>query len=312
MNYFFLFIIILVSFLISYKINLKINNFDEPGESKIHKKKILTSGGLVPFFILTFIIAYLIYSKNENFSLYYYSIPQIWLAPISILILIFVSFFDDLNFIPFQLRLFIQLSIVFLCISLIPVNYNYTFQTPIFNGNIPIKLDIFITIIFWAFIINSTNFIDGYDGMFSFQIISNFLGLSIIFYFLNENFHFLVSLMMFFIGVIFLPFNLGKKFKMFIGDTGTIPAGFILGWMIISLINMGYFFSAVILNIFFITDVILTLLKRLINKRSIFIRHNDFLFKKMIIKYGTKNYFIFGILIQITLILLSLYLFSIK
>ena len=122
-----------------------------------------------------------------------------------------------------------------------PVNQDFNFQTPLFNGFVPLKLDIILTIILWTFVINSTNFIDGYDGMFSFQISSNFLALSVIFFIIEEIFYFQVSLLMFFIGFIFLGFNLSKKYKMYIGDAGSIPAGFILGWMIISLINMGYY-----------------------------------------------------------------------
>ena len=79
-----------------------------------------------------------------------------------------------------------------------------------------------------------------------------------------------------FIGFIFLGFNLSKKYKMYIGDAGSIPAGFILGWMIISLINMGYYISAVLVNLLFL-DVIITLIIRLVKRKSIFIRHNDFL-----------------------------------
>ena len=91
----------------------------------------------------------------------------------TILILLFISFFDDLNYIPFQLRLFLQLILVYLCISLFPVNQNYNFQTPIFDGLIPLKIDIVITII-WTFIINFKILLM-VNGMFSFQIIKFFI-----------------------------------------------------------------------------------------------------------------------------------------
>lgn len=299
-------LLIIFSFFLSYFFNLKIKNFDKPGKNKVQKVKVLTSAGLFPFIILTLILFYYIYFSNTVHSEYFYSVPQKWLAPTCISIFVLISFYDDLNFIPFQIRLFLQLILVYLSISLLPVNQDFNFQTPLFNGFVPLKLDIILTIILWTFVINSTNFIDGYDGMFSFQISSNFLALSVIFFIIEEIFYFQVSLLMFFIGFIFLGFNLSKKYKMYIGDAGSIPAGFILGWMIISLINMGYYISAVLVNLLFFLDVIITLIIRLVKRKSIFIRHNDFFFKKIIINYGEKKYFLFAIPLQILMVLLSI------
>jgi len=308
MIYLLQFITILISFFISYKINKSIKNFDKPGKNKIQKIKVLTSGGIVPFILLAFIIFCSIYFSTSEYSDYYFNIPNIWMAPLSILIFTLISFYDDLHYIAFQARLFLQLSIVYLCVSLLPVNPDFNFQTPIFNGLLPVKIDMILTITFWVFIINSTNFIDGYDGMFSFQIATCFFALSIIFFIINEIFHFQVSLLMVFVGVLFIPFNLGKKFKMYIGDAGSIPAGFILGWMIISLINMGHLLSALLINLFFMSDILIVLLKRIIIKKSIFIRHNDFIFKRSIVKYGVKKYYSISIFTQIVLISISIYL----
>ena len=61
----------------------------------------------------------------------------------------------------------------------------------------------------------------------------------------------MISILILIIGILFLFFNFGKKYKMYIGDVGSIPTGFILGWMLISLANMGYFFTAIILNSLF-------------------------------------------------------------
>ena len=111
---------------------------------------------------------------------------------------------------------------------------------------------------------------------------------------------------MLFIGILFIPFNFGKKFKMYIGDTGSIPSGFILGWMLISLINMGYYLSAILINFLFLVDVVVTLIIRLIKKKSIFIRHNDFFFKKIIRKYGERKYFTYALPLQTIMIVLSI------
>lgn len=299
-------IIIFCCFLLSYKINYLIKNFDTPGQNKIHKQKVLTSGGFIPLLISSFIIFYYIYFSEIEFSYYYSMIPQIWMAPVSLVTLILISFYDDYKYIPFQIRLIAQLSIVYLCISLFPINPAFNIQTPLFLGSLPIKLDIIITIFFWTFVINSTNFIDGYDGMYSFQTISNFLGLSVIFFILKEDFHFKTSILILVVGTLFLFFNFGKKYKMYIGDVGSIPTGFILGWMLISLANMGHLITAIILNSFFLFDVVYTLISRILRKKSIFSRHNDFIFKKFIIRKGLKRYLLWAVPLQLIITITSI------
>ena len=64
------FIIIFISFYLSYLINLKFKNFDQPGKDKIHKTKVLTSGGLIPFF-LSLILFFIIYFDNFIYSDYF-------------------------------------------------------------------------------------------------------------------------------------------------------------------------------------------------------------------------------------------------
>ena len=67
---------------------------------------------------------------------------------------------------------------------------------------------------------------------------------------------------------------------MYIGDAGSIPSGFVLGWMTISLINMGYYFKWNFNKYFILARCCNHTFKRIYNKKSIFIRHNDFIFKK--------------------------------
>ena len=307
---FYYFAIIFISFYLGRYFNVKIKNYDLPGNDKVHEEKVITSGGLLPLLSISILICYFIFFKNYN-SNYYNNIPQLWIAPLAILILTLISFLDDINYIPYQFRLISQIVVVFFCISLFPINFTYHFQTPIFNGLLPVKLDVILTIFFWIFIINSSNFIDGYDGMYSFQTVTTFFGLGVIFFLLDETFHLQISILLLLAGIIFLPFNLNKKQKLFIGDTGSIPTGFILGWLLISLANMGYLLSAILINLFFILDIAITLIIRILQRKSIFIRHNDFFFKKIIFKKGPKNYFIVSFIIQIILIAISIFLITI-
>ena len=108
-------------------------------------------------------------------------------------------------------------------------------------------------------------------------------------------------------GIIFIFFNFSKRNKTFIGDTGTIPIGFIIGWLTLTLCDLGHLVSALLITFYYIFDVIFTLSKRIFQKKSIFIRHNDFIFKKIYLKLGIKKLFFVIIPINILLIILSVY-----
>ena len=128
MIYLIKFILIYFSFYLSFFINKKFKNFDQPGLNKTHKKKVLNSGGIGPMLILTVGILYSMFYGQFEYSDYFYNIPQLWVAPTSILIFTLISFYDDFNYIPYQVRLCVQLSIIYLCISLFPINPEYNFQ----------------------------------------------------------------------------------------------------------------------------------------------------------------------------------------
>jgi UDP-N-acetylmuramyl pentapeptide phosphotransferase/UDP-N-acetylglucosamine-1-phosphate transferase len=101
-------------------------------------------------------------------------------------------------------------------------------------------LSVTITTIFFLVIINSFNLIDGVDGLAgSFAIIAAlFFGYN---FYVNQNFS------MFFISIIiigslisFLIFNLSKKDKIFMGDTGSMVVGFLLAYQAVNFINIDF------------------------------------------------------------------------
>jgi UDP-N-acetylmuramyl pentapeptide phosphotransferase/UDP-N-acetylglucosamine-1-phosphate transferase len=51
--------------------------------------------------------------------------------------------------------------------------------------------------------------------------------------------------------------------KVFMGDTGSIALGFLLGWLMIDLAWRGFWAAAMILPLYFVADATLTLLKRI-------------------------------------------------
>ena len=99
-------------------------------------------------------------------------------------------------------------------------------------GNIHLgQLGIPITIFMVVGVCNAFNMLDGMDGLVSLVSITAISALAVVLFF-NKSFYeipFFISLSL----IVFLLFNLGlmgKKWKMFLGDGGSMWLGFLLAW----------------------------------------------------------------------------------
>ena len=79
----------------------------------------------------------------------------------------------------------------------------------------------------------------------------------------------------------FLPWNWHKA-KIMLGDAGSIPIGFLLGFLLINLAISGYFAAAFILPLYFLADASLTLFKRLITGKKIWQAHNEHYYQRAV------------------------------
>jgi UDP-N-acetylmuramyl pentapeptide phosphotransferase/UDP-N-acetylglucosamine-1-phosphate transferase len=122
--------------------------------------------------------------------------------------------------------------------------------------------------------------IDGLSGMLGVLIFSIF---GAFFYFSAHYFYFLLSVLGIGFLLAFLRFNLSKKDKIFMGDTGSLIIGFLIAIMTIRFLTMsefeynrimidpGYKFFIVLSVLFFpIIDVARVIVMRLLNKRGPF------------------------------------------
>lgn len=295
-----------IAFFLSYLFNKKINNYDLPSDFKQHKKKTITSGGIFPFLLLGIFCIILFYLRFDSLLYKSPNLPFFLVIPFGIIVFAIISFFDDLKSLSIQLRLTCQFCIVFFSIAALPVNIDLGFQTPIFKGDLNTKIDLFITMIFWVYFINATNFYDGADGLLGCQLIN--FGLSYYLIFNNLKIYLIseISLLVFFIGISFLFFNFSKKYKMFLGDTGSIVSGYLFGFLTIRLISEGYYIAPFLISFTILIDILLSLSLRIYKRRSIFVRHNEFMFKFIIKKYSLKMYLFIVFITQFTLSLIAI------
>ena len=99
---------------------------------------------------------------------------------------------------------------------------------------------IMLTVFFFVLLINAYNLIDGVDGLAgSYAIaVTVFFGL---FYFANgNNSMFFLSICIVGSLISFLIFNLSKKEKIFMGDTGSMVIGFLLAYQAINFMSVDF------------------------------------------------------------------------
>ena len=294
---------ILVLFLTKYFIYFsKKKKFFETANKFIKKKnKIPTAGGVV--FISSFIILYLAGLLSDQFN--FYELNRPYLVPVMLTILLATSFLDDRFEISSGLRFIIQSTVVFISLPLIAYDFEY----------LPYKLGLLFTIYFWLLIINTSNFIDGLDGMLSINVIFFCLQIfAIIFFRENENTNqvliFITSLMLSSV-LAFIIYNYPIA-KLYMGDSGSIPLGYIIGFLMLQKLNLNDPYIIFFLFSYPITDVLATIfIKTIIKKKLPWTRLFDYSFLQPVIKYKKEHSYVTNKIIFInfaSLILLILYL----
>tara|TARA_B100000963_G_scaffold355642_1_gene374270 strand:+ start:203 stop:1102 length:900 start_codon:yes stop_codon:yes gene_type:complete len=252
-----------------------------------------------------------------SISLYFFienTINTKWIVfLLSIFFLFLVSFIDDIKSLPAPLRLIVHSLCVIISIYYIKGDIisfiNNADTIAKLNVSDSLLFYILATVIFfsWLWLINLFNFMDGMDGLTALQMI--FLALTINIMSLMNNFdkdfQFL-SLVIFSAFLAFFRLNKPSA-KIFLGDSGSIPSGYIAGFVLVeSFLKHGPFFSILIILMYFILDSTITLFVRSIKNKNIFTAHSDHFYQRMIRKGYSHHYVLRKILfLFIFLILLS-------
>lgn len=194
---------------------------DAPNERSSHSEATPSLGGMA-FFIVLMLSLYF----NHAYDTYGLA-SSIYPA---LTILFFLGLKDDLVVLAPLTKLFGQ------TVASLFILMNPKFRIDSFHGFFGIEqIDQWIGIAVGCFImlaiINAFNLIDGIDGLASSIGIVAFSGFAVVFFFAERYFFGLTSLVM--VGILtgFLFFNLSTKNKIFMGDTGSMLIGFMVGVM---------------------------------------------------------------------------------
>lgn len=208
-------------FILTYRI------FGKSKRRDLHKTPIPNSSGIV--FLFVFIVSLFTIESFIN-------IRELLIIVIGAIIVCLNGFWDDLKIInPYQ-KLFYQ----FIAVAMV-VYYNdlavYNLHGFIGIGIIPYWLGFGFTIFIGLFMINSFNLIDGIDSLAGTTAILSFVAYAVLFWILNYKGYFGICVIM--IGVIlsYLPYNLSKKNKVLMGDSGALFIGYMLFVMSMLVVN---------------------------------------------------------------------------
>ena len=218
---------------------------------------------------------------------------------LSLLLLTAISLLDDLIGVPVIVRLGVQILAVAIPLS--------TMSDLILPAVLPNWLDKVIIGIFWVWFINLFNFMDGIDGLSATEMICIGIGLCLPAVLAGAfpdglSTH---SLIVVAAACGFLWWNWHPA-RIFLGDVGSIPIGFLLGFLLLIAIHDGYTYTALILPGYYLGDGTITLLRRLKKREKIWMAHSEHYYQRAV-RAGRSHEsvvrYIFGI--NLLLILLA-------
>ncbi len=146
---------------------------------------------------------------------------------------------------------------------------------PVFTGLLPGWLDLLAAGLLWLWFVNLFNFMDGIDGIAGVETAALGLGAALVAVMAGLPPSFLlygIALACAALG--FLKWN-WQPAKVFLGDVGSVPLGFLLGWLLIGLAAAGQWAAALILPLYYLADATVTLLLRSLRGARVWQAHRE-------------------------------------
>lgn len=256
---------------------------DRPNQRSSHTTPTPRGGGLgiVAAVIVTWAIAMAATDWSTQWS------RDALLAAVGVLTLL--SFRDDLRGVPWGVRLAFQLGAILVVGSVF-----VPWSEPVLpTGPIEIGLDLarlvalavrigaaLFLLLAWLWLINAFNFMDGIDGIAATEAIFVAGGAAFAFWFVGAPgplIAFGATLAAAAAG--FLVWNWAPA-RIFMGDAGSVPLGFLLGFLLLCLVGVGLWGAALALPAYFYADATLTLAARFLRGAALTEAHREHFYQR--------------------------------
>ena len=199
---------------------------------------------------------------------------------VAALALAVLSWFDDLRGLSPLMRLLAQVAAVAFVLSL-------TWAAPLsekgyFGGLLPSGWDVVGAGLLWVWFINLFNFMDGIDGIAGVETAAIGIGIAVVASIAGLAPLFGLFAIAIAAGALgFLCWNWHPA-RIFLGDVGSVPLGFLLGWLLLQLAANGQWAAALILPLYYLGDATLTLVRRGIRGEKVWHAHREHFYQQAV------------------------------
>jgi UDP-N-acetylmuramyl pentapeptide phosphotransferase/UDP-N-acetylglucosamine-1-phosphate transferase len=191
-----------------------------------------------------------------------------------------LSWRDDRGGLPVGLRLLAHAAAVLLgLLALAP--------GPVFQGLLPPLLDRAASALAWLWFVNLFNFMDGIDGIAGVETVALGTGIALVLTLAGAagDGTALLALAAAAAGLGFLRWNWHPA-RIFLGDVGSVPLGYLLGWLLLLLAGNGLWAPALILPLYYLADTTITLARRLRRRARFWEAHREHFYQRALAPDG--------------------------
>jgi len=184
-----------------------------------------------------------------------------------------LSWCDDVRSLPAWLRLGAHLAAAAIGLALLP--------GAVFQGVLPPLLDRIATALLWVWFVNLFNFMDGIDGITGVETAACGTGVALVVLSLgNDPDGSAVLGVTLAAGALAVLCWNWHPAQLFLGDVGSVPLGYLLGWLLLALAAKGIWAPALILPLYYLADATITLGRRLLRRERVWEAHRQHFYQR--------------------------------
>jgi UDP-N-acetylmuramyl pentapeptide phosphotransferase/UDP-N-acetylglucosamine-1-phosphate transferase len=179
-----------------------------------------------------------------------------------------VSWRDDVGGLAVPLRLALHAAAVAVGVFALP---------PILPGALPWGLDRALAGLLWLWFVELYNFMDGIDGIAGVETVALGAGIALVLGGIGGTAALALAAAAAALG--FLCWNWHPA-RIFLGDVGSVPLGYLLGWLLLQIAASGFWAAALILPLYYLADASITLARRIARRAPFWQAHREHFYQR--------------------------------
>lgn len=184
-----------------------------------------------------------------------------------------ISFLDDLRGLSAGSRLLVQVLAVAAGLAALP--------GPVFQGLLPPWPDRVAAGVLWLWFVNLFNFMDGIDGIAGTEAAFLGGGVALLGLLGGTGGDAWLGTGVAAAALGFLKWNWHPA-KLFMGDVGSVPLGYLLGFLLLALAARGQWAGALLMPLYYLADATWTLFRRLFRGEAVWRAHREHFYQRAV------------------------------